>query len=159
MAINDVRSEHLSGEHSFRGVGYLLIGGFTTFVCGSKLFDFGLGSSVVYYPCQLSRVGREVEYNCTFAGMFEQSAVTGFLYRGISSMKTRPILFGGFVDGLWGGLGYRAKGSDFVFTFPPECVMIYMGDLSDYTISLPNNSITLGISDLGAAAPIMLSAR
>jgi hypothetical protein len=56
-----VKTQLLKGEHSFRGLGFVLVNGLNVPICGSKRFQFGEGVQVKWRPRQLELVKPEDE--------------------------------------------------------------------------------------------------
>lgn len=73
-----VITEELSGEHSFRGLGFLKIDGMFTAVCGSKRVNFGRKAHVSWLDEQLKRVPPEKEFVAVFSGILG-STTQGFI--------------------------------------------------------------------------------
>lgn len=74
-----VTTEELTGEHSFRGLGFLKIDGMLTAVCGSKRLNFGRKANVSWLDEQLKRVPAEKEFIAVYSGVMSTGSTQGFI--------------------------------------------------------------------------------
>jgi len=68
-------TEQLTGEHSFRGCGFIIVNGFKTAVCGSRRVNFGIRGNVKYIGERITRVPAEEELKAAFKGTYPNTTL------------------------------------------------------------------------------------
>jgi len=110
-------SKNLTGLVSFRGVGFLNVGGLQMAVCGSRPVNCGVGLQVRWCDTQLIQVPFEPEIRATYRVRTRANSATNEDPLFYDYDTGKDILFQGVKEGLL--LGAASDGSTLFQVVPP----------------------------------------
>lgn len=115
----------LSGLVSFRGVGFVDVGGIQVGICGSKQINCGAGCNVRWVDIQLQMVPLEAELVGVKMVTLNVYAVAAGEWL-VRDTDGKDLLYYGHLEGL--NLGGLANGADYALISPPFSVAAKFGN-------------------------------